>query len=161
MVLAVDQGDVHRRLGQPLCGGQTAEPGADDDHARALAVRAGARHELQAVLFQRLRRARGHALFLPAIAHCGWRCPERDRRVELGCVKPPGLGPGGIADEASEPRGAVEEARRWQAAARLADDDGRDEGTAARRVLAMRCSNASVTWWMVFGAVSRTALTAS
>jgi hypothetical protein len=28
MVLAVDQEDVHRRLGQPLCGGQTAEPGA-------------------------------------------------------------------------------------------------------------------------------------
>ena len=40
MVLAVDQGDVHRRLGQPLWGGQTAEPGADDEHARAFAVHA-------------------------------------------------------------------------------------------------------------------------
>jgi len=38
MVLPVDQGDVRRRLGKPLRDSQAAEAGADDDHARALAI---------------------------------------------------------------------------------------------------------------------------
>lgn len=38
MVLPVDQGDVRRRLGKPLRDSEAGEAGADDDHARALAL---------------------------------------------------------------------------------------------------------------------------
>ena len=60
MVLAVNQGDVHLCLGKPLIDREAGEAGADNDNARARAVRGAAGHELKWALLQRLRRMRGH-----------------------------------------------------------------------------------------------------
>ncbi len=38
MVLPVDQGDVRRRLGEPLRDSEAGEASADDDYARALTL---------------------------------------------------------------------------------------------------------------------------
>jgi len=64
----------------------------------------------------------------PAVAGVARRRPKGERRVELDRMKHPGVRPRCVAGEASQLRRAVEEARRRQAAARLADDHGCDEG---------------------------------
>jgi hypothetical protein len=38
MILPVEQGDADRHLFQCACGGETAKPTADDDHARKISV---------------------------------------------------------------------------------------------------------------------------
>lgn len=52
MVLPVDQGNVRRRLGKPLRDSQADEAGADDDHARALAL-----HVVAAIGYGRAHKA--------------------------------------------------------------------------------------------------------
>src|SRR6516165_4058404 len=99
------------------------------------AARAAARDDPQLGRGRGLRRMKVHASLPPALTS-GCRCrPERDRGVELTRMEGPGFGSFLIAGKESEPPGAIEEPWGREAAPRLADGDGRDEGAIGRRIL--------------------------
>jgi hypothetical protein len=81
VVLPVNQGDVHRRLGKPLSDTETSEAGADDYHARASAAPA-AGCVLRPALLQGLRRMKGHAPLF-TLAGVARRRPNVERHVAV------------------------------------------------------------------------------
>src|SRR6266853_3061114 len=97
------------------------------------AARAAARDDPQLGRGRGLRRMKVLRLY-PLTSGCRCR-PERDRGVELTRMEGPGFGSFLIAGKASEPPGAIEEPWGREAAPRLADGDGRDEGAIGCRIL--------------------------
>ncbi len=79
---------------------EAGEAGADDDHARALAVYFAAGHKLKSALLRGLRQTRGHGSLF-TFAKGARQRPKVDRGVELDRMKGPSVQTRCIAGEAS------------------------------------------------------------